>query len=85
MKMFHGANLLPETLETGEYKIANTSGFAEFEPLYVIAYGQKDLEWDGTTYHYTGGTINGIFSGLLFIIGTKLFFDDFYAYLKNNV
>lgn len=79
-----GANLLPETLETGEYKIANTSGFEECEPLYVIAYGQKDLEWDGTTYHYTGGTINGIFSGLLFIVGTKLFFDDFYAYLKNN-
>ena len=79
-----GANLIPETLETGEYKIANTSGFAEFEPLYVIAYGQKDLTWDGHDYHYTGGTINGIFSGLLFIIGTKLFFDDFYAYLKNN-
>ena len=79
-----GANLLPETLETGEYKIANTSGFTEFRPLYVIAYGQKEIEFEDITYTYTGGTINGIFSGLLFIVGDKYFMTDFYAYLKNN-
>ncbi len=79
-----GANLIPETLETGEYKISNTTGFEDLSPLYVVAYGQKDLEWDDTTYTYTGGSINGIFSGILFCVGDYDFMFDFYPYLKNN-
>lgn len=83
-QMLHGANLIPETLETGEYKIANTTGFSELEPLYVIAYGQKDLTWDGSTYTFTGGFVNGVFSGILFCIGDSDFMFNFYPYLKNN-
>lgn len=38
MKMFHGANLLPEGLETGEFKIGGTAEFDELEIVPVIAY-----------------------------------------------
>ena len=35
---FHGANTVPEGLELGEMKVANVSGFDDFEPIYVVAF-----------------------------------------------
>ena len=40
--MYHGANLIPEGLETGEFKINATATLDDFEPITVIAYsGEK--------------------------------------------
>ncbi len=54
--MCHGANLLPENLETGEYKIGGTAEIDDLEPYYVVAYADD-------TY---GHLYNGIFSGINF-------------------
>lgn len=64
-----GANLFPEGLETGEFKIEATANFEELEPLYVIAYLASEITLQGTTYHFTGGKYNGILNGILFIVG----------------
>ena len=40
--MYHGNNLIPEGLETGEFKIDSTSELEDLEPITVIAYsGEK--------------------------------------------
>lgn len=67
-----GANLIPEGVETGEFKIEETFDFEELEPLYVIAYLASEFTFDGTTYHFTGGKYNGILNGILFIVGDAL-------------
>lgn len=64
-----GANLIPEGVETGEFKIEGTADFEELEPLYVIAYLASEITLQGTTYHFTGGKYNGILNGILFIVG----------------
>ena len=71
--MIHlGANLVPEALETGEYKIASTVNYDDdLQPYYVIAYLASEITLEGTTYHFTGGTYNGILNGILFIVGDK--------------
>lgn len=51
-----GANLLPESLETGEYKIDGTAEIQDLEPWYIVAYAED-------TY---GHKYNGIFSGIQF-------------------
>lgn len=33
-----GANLLPESLETGEYKVGGTAEIDDLEPWYIVAY-----------------------------------------------
>lgn len=38
LKMFHGANLLPENLEKGEYKVGGTAEFDELEPVWVVGF-----------------------------------------------
>lgn len=38
MKMYLGNNLLPEGLETGEFKVGGTAEFDELEPINIIAY-----------------------------------------------
>lgn len=68
--MSHGANLIPEGLETGEFKIEASANFEELEPLYVIAYLASEITLEGTTYHFTGGKYNGILNGIMFIVGT---------------
>lgn len=35
-----GANLLPETLETGEYKVGGTAEIDDLEPWYIVAYAE---------------------------------------------
>lgn len=67
--MYHGANLLPEGLETGEFKIDGTASFDELEPLCAIAYIGDEITLEETTYHNSGNVYNGILSGIMFIIG----------------
>lgn len=51
-----GANLIPESLETGEYQIDGTAEIGDLEPWYIVAYAED-------TY---GHTYNGIYSGIEF-------------------
>lgn len=43
-----GANLLPEALETGEYKIGGTSSVADLEPVFVFAYSDPYFDYVDT-------------------------------------
>ncbi len=51
-----GANLVPESLETGEYKIDGTAEIQDLEPWYIVAYAEDTF----------GHKYNGIFSGIQF-------------------
>lgn len=53
-----GSNLLPESLETGEYKVQGTAEIDDLEPWYVVAYAEDTF----------GFRYNGIFSGILFYV-----------------
>ena len=62
-----GANLLPEGVEVGEYKIGGTSSVADLEPYYIIAYTDPIISYrdgkDKSRYLYLtdlGKMINGI-------------------------
>ena len=48
MMMCHGANLIPEGLETGEFKVGGTAEFDELKPVYIVAYTRNPNE-DGFT------------------------------------
>lgn len=50
-----GANLLPENLEKGEYKIGGTAEIDDLEPWYIVAYAKDDD---------FGFKYNGIYSGI---------------------
>lgn len=79
MKMFHGANLVPEDLETGEYKIQGTASVQDLEPVFITAYSNDYIEIadvaGGTTYNCglmgSGGVnaknVNGIPTHVYFI------------------
>lgn len=76
-----GANLLPENLETGEYKIAGVGGVDNLAPVYVIAYtGYKIMykETGDVTVDYKeyltdhGNAINGIPQAMAFIATDSL-------------
>ena len=51
-----GANLLPESLETGEFKVEGTAEIDDLEPWYIVAYAEDTF----------GFKYNGIYSGILF-------------------
>ena len=53
-----GNNLLPESLETGEYKVEGTAEIDDLEPWYVVAYAEDTF----------GFRYNGIYSGILFYV-----------------
>lgn len=57
MMIFHGANLIPEGLETGEYKVGGTAEIDDLEPVYIVAYAVDTF----------GNKLNGIFSGIQFL------------------
>ena len=44
MMIHHGSNLLPEGLETGEFKIDSTSELDDLEPITVIAYSGEQIK-----------------------------------------
>lgn len=54
--MFHGANLLEENLETGEYKVGGTAEIQDLEPWYIVAYAEDTF----------GFKYNGVYSGIQF-------------------
>ena len=53
-----GANLIPETFETGEYKVGGTAEIDDLEPWYIVAYAED-------TY---GFKVNGIYSGIQYYV-----------------
>lgn len=81
--MFHGANLVPENLETGEYKIGGTAGVAGLNPYYVWAYSNQSITLTGDPQHevtieferatnpFSGiRYVNGIHTSLNLIVAT---------------
>lgn len=65
-----GANLLPENLETGEYKIGGTAEFDELEPVWAIAFLGNEI---GGVILGNGGYIaNGMANSISFLFCTNL-------------
>lgn len=64
--MFHGSNLVPESLEIGEPIMQDSFSSYDFEPCYVIAYSGLTLGND--TFQQKGQTVNGIYSSIAFIL-----------------
>lgn len=71
---YPGFNLIPEGLETGEYKIGGTAEFDNLEPVWVVAYLGNTWNSSGTDIPIgDGGYIaNGIAQSVTFIICTTL-------------
>lgn len=65
-----GANLLPENLETGEFKVGGTADFDDFEPRYIIAFTGDTFQ--GGEIKQDGYSYNGIFSSVTFIVSNVL-------------
>ena len=71
-----GANLLPENLETGEYKIAGTGGLSSLLPNYVWAYSGDSIKLgpNGTSYSLGVANtyyVNGIHTSVHFIVASN--------------
>lgn len=66
-----GANLVPETLETGDFIENASTSIKGMNPIYVIAYARNPNTGGGDsgTFNYQGCFINGIPSGLFYWIG----------------
>lgn len=76
--MFHGNNLIPESLEIGEPTIQSTFSDYDFEPCYVIAYsGDKIGDDPQDVINQSGEVINGIFSSIAFIVCNPRWFQRF--------
>lgn len=72
-KIFHGTNLLPEGLETGEFKIDGTASITGLEPIYIVAYSRNPFT-DGLTQQQPtaqGVILNGIPSGMFYCVCNK--------------
>ena len=66
-----GANLIPEGLETGEFKIGGTAEFNELQPVAIIAYSRNPAEDELTQQvppSSQGVIANGIPNGMFFWI-----------------
>ena len=61
-----GANLIPENLETGEYKIAGVADFDELKPLFIVAYA--GTTFNGVSLPNWSRTYNGMPSSVMFIL-----------------
>ena len=73
MKIYPGSNLLPEGLETGEFKVGGTAEFDELETVNVVAYSGSKIPIGPTgslvaNLNQGGYTVNGIASSVVFII-----------------
>lgn len=71
---YPGFNLIPEGLETGEYKISGTAEFDNLEPVWVIAYLGNSWNSNGSEIPIGDGgyIVNGIAQSVTFIICTTL-------------
>lgn len=67
-KIFHGNNLIPESLEIGEPKVAGTASFDELKPAYIVAYAGTKIGDLGNTFPQYSYKYNGIMSGITFIV-----------------
>lgn len=76
-----GANLIPENLETGEYKIGGVGGVENLAPVYIIAYTGYTIKYkesSAPTVQYVeyltnhGNDINGIPQAMAFIATDNL-------------
>ena len=76
-----GANLIPENLETGEYKIAATANVTGLTPVYVWAYSNNKITMINpssttSTHEFDLGNtnthnINGIFTSVYYLVATN--------------
>lgn len=76
----HGNNLLPEGLETGEFKVNATAEIDDLECVYIIAYSGNEIKAsDGTTVlqslNQGGYSYNGVFSSITFILTNEYGFN----------
>lgn len=67
-----GANLLPEGLETGEFKVGGTAEFDDLEPINVIAYSGDKIQILEDTQEINlsqkGYIVNGIAQSIVFLL-----------------
>ncbi len=71
-----GANLVPENLETGEYKIAATANVTGLNPVYVWAYSNDSIKLGSGGTSYSLGVsntyyVNGIHNSVHFIVANS--------------
>ena len=69
MMMSHGANLVPEGLETGEMQIDGTASFDELKPAFGIAYSNNPNVWSDPEDTDHASRMNGIITGVFFSFG----------------
>ena len=81
-----GANLVPENLETGEYKIAATANVTGLSPAYVFGYSDSVITIGSTTYHFPDHAIvNGIHTSITFLVATdNTGYDTLYSALMTG-
>lgn len=65
-KIFHGSNLIPESLEIGEPKVAGTASFDELKQCYIVAFSGDSMFTQ--TISQDGYSYNGIPSSVTFIL-----------------
>ena len=68
--MCHGANLIPEGLETGEFQIDSNADINMMKPIYIVAYGRNPKD-DGLTEQTPTGLgiiANGIPNGMYYCV-----------------
>lgn len=72
-----GANLYPESLETGEYKVQGMGDVNDLNPVYVWAYSSDKINLLGTNYDVieehtsTSDIVNGIPTSVNYIVATN--------------
>lgn len=78
-RIYLGANLLPEGLETGEFKVGGTAEFDDLEPVNIVAYSGDEypgLNGAGVYPINKGGYIvNGVASSVVFFIVENNFYN----------
>lgn len=88
--IYHGANLMPEGLETGEFKINGTANFDELEPAYIVAYSGDSYNKgtpqapDIVNVAQNGYSYNGIYSSITYAVCNKYGFNTLMTILQLN-
>ena len=68
-----GANLVPENLETGEFKVAGTANVTGLSPVFVCAYSGDSFTIGSTTTHFNSVfMINGIVTPVAFLVANTV-------------
>ena len=73
-----GANLEPEGLETGEFKVGGTANFEDLEPMYIIAYSGDEVKFGAgipaIPIAQDGYSYNGIYSSITYLLTNDTYF-----------